>query len=353
MSRLVSLSCVVCIALVCVSAAVAAPIHPDEVKEQNEIYQRWWETDLEWRFEKLPASSQVEENRMPWAGYIYPDRAGGCTNVLRKYDWAFNGRRGLASGFERQDIEEHKEETTRRAGLLGLRTRWVNETPDWAGHCNGWTAAAIRHAEPENNVTRNGVVFRPSDIKGLLAELYVYSSIETLGGVNESAVNPGTLHVVLGNWLGLGKHTIGMDNTLGKEVWNYPIYSYKSTSARRGNFVDVRTNIGFVGNLDREYDRAPRSLKYMSLSYRLELDDEGKIIGGVYYRGSSRLDLLWVPLQPVQGGEEGHEDGNPHLKAKEVLALWRDSVPAEKRNQWYNINPTSEDAIVDDEGEQE
>jgi hypothetical protein len=54
--------------------------------------------------------------------------------------------------------------------------------PDWSGHCNGWTSAAIRHAEPQQSVVRNGVVFTPSDIKGLLAELYIYNDVEDLSG---------------------------------------------------------------------------------------------------------------------------------------------------------------------------
>jgi hypothetical protein len=340
-----------CVVTVLTGTVVAAPIGEQELEDITASYKRWWDTDLEMNFEKLPKNGMVEKSRMPWSGHIYPDRAGGCVNVLRKYDQAFHGGYGKTSGYERHDIAIHRTQvSTSRRGFLG-RSYSSNSygTPHWAGHCNGWTAAAIRHAEPEHNVTRNGVVFRPSDIKGLMAELYVYGDIEMIGGSYEYAVNAATLHLALTNWVAKG-HTIGMDNSLGKEIWNYPIYSFKSSSAKRGDRqVEVRTNLGFVNSTDREYDQAPKRYKFMFFHYWLDLDEAGKIVGGGYYNDSNRIDLLWVPLQPAKGGSEGNKEGNPHLDPKEVLALWRDSVSEEARENWYNINPWPEDAIVDDE----
>jgi len=345
----------ICVFAVLTSTAAAWPIGEEELKDITESYKRWWDTDLEMNFESLPKSGMVGKHRIPWAGHIYPDRAGGCYNVLRKYDMAFHGGRLLSASFERHDIAIHRTSVSvTRRGLFGRSySRPSYGTPHWAGHCNGWTAAAIRHAEPQNNVTRNGVVFRPSDIKGLMAELYIYCDIELLGGAYEGSVNPATLHLMLTNWVAKG-HPIGMDNTLGREIWNYPIYSFKSNSAKRGDReVEVRTNIGFVNSTNQEYDKAPKRYKFLSFHYALELDESGKIVGGYYYRDSSQIDLLWAPLQPTKGGTDGNKEGNPHLDPKEVLALWRDSVPEEARNNWYNINPWPEDAIVDPEEEKE
>ena len=50
-------------------------------------------------------------------------------------------------------------------------------------------------------------------------------------------------------------------------------------------------------------------------------------------------------LKPIQGGEKGNEAGNPHLDVKEVLAIWRESVPEEARSKWFNIDPTDEDRL--------
>jgi hypothetical protein len=316
-------------------------IRQDEVDYQNQCYKRWWNSELNWKFDELPTKGVVSAGRLPYAGFIYPDGNGGTMSAMRKYDRAFHRGRSLAASYEQRDIEVHKEE--QRVGLFRLRVRY--ETPNWHGHCNGWVAAAIRHAEPQKSVTRNGVVFTPSDIKGLLAELYIYSDTEFLGGI-DPAINPATMHVVLANWLGMGSYPIGMDTTVGEEVWNYPIYSYAYAATKRSErVVDVNMNIAYVDATNREYDKAPRTRKYKRFHYRLNLDREGNIVGGRYYGDSSRIDMLWAPLQPAQGGQEGNESGNPHLDVKTVLAIWRDSVPEEVRRRYPNIDPTDEDRM--------
>jgi len=339
------------IVLTFAAIAAAAPIRQQEVDQQNKAFKRLWGTNLVWKFDELPSRAMLPKWRIPYAGHIWPDNAGGVTYPIYKYDRAFHRGRGLAAAYERRDIAIHQEDQTRRGGLLGLRMVTRRGTPHWAGHCNGWTAAAIRHAEPRKNVVRNGVVFTPADIKGLLAEIYVFSETEFLGGI-DSAINPGTLHVVLCNWLGRGSHPIGMDTTVGKEVWNYPIYGYTSTSARRGpNQVEVKVNIGYTYMLDREVDRAPTNYRFMYLHYMLDLNDKGQIVGGRYFYDSNRIDMLWVPLRPTQGGTRGNEKGNPYINVDTVLAMWRESAPAELRDKWYVVDPAPEDRILDHQEE--
>ena len=115
-------------------------------------------------------------------------------------------------------------------------------TPHWHGHCNGWTAAAIRHAEPKQSVNRNGVVFTPADIKALLAEIYIYNDTQMLDG-DGSYINAGTFHILLANWLGRGKHPIGMEADPGKEKWNYPIYGYSMTFAKQIGRASCRERV--------------------------------------------------------------------------------------------------------------
>jgi hypothetical protein len=327
-------------------AAKAGWLSRNEIKTQNEIFKQWWGSELQWRFDELPLKGKVPAFRMPYAGYIYPDKQGGCAYALRRYDMAFNRGMGSAAAFERHDIAIHKDKVERPGGLFGLMTVRRLDTPDWAGHCNGWTAAAIRHAEPRKSVRRNGVVFTPADIKALLAELYVYNDTITLGGDGGGVVHPATLHVVLANWLGRGSHPIGMDSSVGKEVWNYPIYGYSAAAASRsGRRVEVRMNLGYVYMLDQEFQRAPKNNRFLGFHYSLELDSAGRIIGGDYYPDSQRLDMLWVPRQLFQGGATGNKPGNPYVSAKEVLAMWRESTPEDVRKQWWNIDPTEADRI--------
>ena len=57
--------------------------------------------------------------------------------------------------------------------------------------------------------------------------------------------------------------------------------------------------------------------------------------------------MLWMPLRPKSGGEKGNERGNPHINIDEVLAIWRESVPAELRSAWTHVDPALQDRLSD------
>jgi hypothetical protein len=328
-------------------------IRKDELEYQQEAFQHWWGQPLNLKLADLPAEGKVPDFRVPYAGHDYPDRGGGTVVALMKYDRAFN-RSDSASEWERRDVRAHRNgrsDDEFRRGLFGRIIRARNRVPSWYGHCNGWTAAAIRHAEPQMNVVRNGVVFTPADIKGLLAEMYMYSASEHLGGLDE-AINPGTFHLSLGNWLGLGSLPVGMETALGEVVINYPIYQYKAKLNKlQYRQYEVQNTITYVLNTGREFNKGPQQSRTMFFHYVLDVNTDGEITGGRYYGDSARLDMLWTPLKPVQGGEKGNERGNPHMDIKEVLALWRESVPEDLRKKWLNVDPTDEDRILP-EGEE-
>jgi hypothetical protein len=328
------------------SHSLGATIPEERVEAQNEIFQRYWGTDFVWKFDELPDKARVADFRVPYSGYIYPDSAGGTIRVLRKYDQAFNAGRNAAAAHEQWDTTAYRKPVYRRSGLFGRRSTTVMVTPHWHGHCNGWTAASIRHAEPKKSVTRNGVVFSPAEIKALLAEIYIYNENANLAGF-DSSMNAGEFHTVITNWLGRGSHPVGMEADPGKEKWNYPIYGYATSSARRSSRqVDVRMTIAYAKNSRGEFQQSPRIEYKRYFHYALNLNDQGEIIGGYFYRGSSMIDLLWVPLRPKQGRQKGNERGNPHVDVDQVLALWRDSVPPDTRNKWAVVDPPKDDRIV-------
>ena len=100
-------------------------------------------------------------------------------------------------------------------------------------------------------------------------------------------------------------------------------------------------------NTNRELDKAPPNyFRQLVFHYVLDLNEEGEIRGGRYYGDSNQVDMLWTPLQPYQGGHEKNKRGNPHLDVKEVLAIWRESVPEELRKKWLNVDPTEEDRVL-------
>lgn len=340
--------------LIMITAASGQNVNPKELEHAKTFYRQCWGTDMIWKFDELPEKGTVPASRVPYSGYIYPDLGGGTVHALQKYDRAFNRGRYSASAHERWDTSAYQQPTQvqERGGLFGMRMRSVTrmQTPTWYGHCNGWAAAAIRHAEPQHSVVRNGVTFRPADIKGLLAEIYIYSESEMIAGAYDYVVNPATLHVSLANWLGRQSHPVAMESTPGTERWNYPVYSYAYAYARRGSKnVEVKLTIGYIHSSDSEYDKSPRIKRKKYFHYALNLDDAGNVTGGSYYGDSSRIDLLWIPLPPVQGGTEGNERGNPYVNVQEVLKLWQDSVSPETIARWVNVDPKHEMTVAEND----
>ena len=335
-----------------------------ELDYQKQNFKQWWGIELVRKLDDLKAEGKVPDFRVPYSGHDYPDKGGGTDartgrgpSAMGKYDLAFHDGRGLAVAWERQDVSGRKNrpggrrrerlmDPTRPVGLFErLRSR---RAQGWYGHCNGWTAAAMRHAEPQKSVTRNGIVFTPSDIKALLAEVYMYADTEFLGG-EDPVINPGVFHVALANWLGRGSHPVGMDNTLGRPTFNYPIHKYRTAIKKlSATEAEVKLWATRAVNTTSEHDKSPRKDETDFFHYVLELDAEGRITGGRYYDDSERIDMLWAALKPTQGGEKGNERGCPHIDTKEVLAIWRASVPEDLRKKWLNIDPTEEDRLVDD-----
>lgn len=332
-------SCTLIVALI-VAAAPADAIPRAEVEKQNTVFEAQWNDQFEWNFEKLPTKGGVPKERIPYSGYIYLDKWGGTREALLKYDAAFNANQGYpATSWEESDTAEAK----KRSGFLFSQMKNV-----WYGHCNGWAAAAIRHTEPQHSVEVNGVEFTPADIKGLLAEIYMYNDHEMLAGEN-TLLNPGTLHAILANWLGRGSHPVAMDSDPEEEKWNYPIYAFASGSAKRSEFqVEVKTNMMFARDSeDREFDKSPRLHGMKSFHYMLNLNPRGDIVGGYYFDDSDRIDFVWVPLRPKPSGEKGNENGNPHVDVAKVLAIWRKSVSRVDRRQWLIVDLGEEDRAVE------
>ena len=328
-------------------ASLGGAIPKTDVQEQNQIFERFWGTDFVWKFDDLPAKGGASEERVPYSGAIYLDKYGGTASVLRKYDRAFHGGRMLATAYEQWDTSTFQEPVSQPGGLFGRRQVMRMGTPNWHGHCNGWAAATIRHAEPKQSVTRNGVVFSPADIKALLAELYIYNDVADLSGSNAN-IQAGLFHAVVANWLGRGAHPLGMEADPGREKWNYPAFTFSSSSKKRSERqVEVKLDLAYAKESQGEYQQSPRIQRTKSFHYRLDLNASGEIVGGEFYGDSARIDMLWVPLCPKAPKQPGNERGNPNIKVETILAIWRDSVSEETRKQWLVADPAREDRVTD------
>ncbi len=231
----------------------------------------------------------------------------------------------------------------------------------WWGLCHAWAPAALLEPEPQHAVTVGGVRFEVADIKALIVTVYDRNNAMMVGGrcnaemidhdVNGSDantecmdVNPGTLHVVLTNFLGLNDLALVEDRTAGRQVWNQPLAGYKVTKQAKVTNTAANACVGATGN-KWTFNTAAKSLYEVRLTtdylvegnastrplgmdgyvshdeyhYILELGATGKIIGGKYCTDSveNHPDFLWAPT----GVATSSYGRNPHVDLAKVRAL--------------------------------
>lgn len=213
----------------------------------------------------------------------------------------------------------------------------------WWGLCHAWVPAAILEPRPLRSVTHNGVTFHVADLEALIIAAYNRAPADMIGGrcnagtsdvpverdehgrpvdVNCHDTNPGSLHVIVTNYLGLQHRGFAMDRTFDYEVWNQPVVGYEITRQREITAVQANQLLGREGeayayNPDaRRFYDVHMSLRWVTeshasmtpadtarytrtdyLTYILEIDENDRIIGGEWYGNSrsSHPDFLWNP----------------------------------------------------------
>ncbi|MFW7382225.1 MAG: hypothetical protein ACOH5I_25720 [Oligoflexus sp.] len=221
------------------------------------------------------------------------------------------------------------------------------EIPSWYGLCHGWAPASVNFQEPQPITVQaiNGVEvpFGSSDIKALLTYYQQYKGNRSVKNYfmsercNESfkeldemlknqeiteeeyhnrrnqgsckGVNAGAFHLVLTNELGIKQEPIIADVTRDAEVMNYPIHSYQtevleetegaSDTAAAGTVreVKVRTSIEHSLSTLAKWEAFEPATKKRIYEYVLEIDADGKIIGGEWVT-DERPDFLWRQTVP-------------------------------------------------------
>ncbi len=152
---------------------------------------------------------------------------------------------------------------------------------DWWGHCNAWSAAAIKTPEPRattsvaSQKTHTNLPFGVGQQKGLLTELWMESGSIFIGETdkaNEATkdviypvnlealtpeqrktydaywdLTPRTFLLVFMNYIGVKKVGVVIDRFTGSEVWNQPVSGYRILPVRpsdvSGNKVFFRVKI--------------------------------------------------------------------------------------------------------------
>jgi hypothetical protein len=234
----------------------------------------------------------------------------------------------------------------------------------WWGTCHAWTPSSLLVPEPQHAVVMNGVTFDVADIKALIQNTYDSAEAVQLGGhcnsmalthdVNGSAnedcadVNPGSLHVILTNFLGVTQLPLIEDRSADGEVWNQPVVGYDVTKLEPVTAAVANNCVGQTGdtwtyNPDaKELHEVRVTVSYISegfpsatpvgfqnnilndkYHYILELNAEGKIFGGRFCTDSTNthVDFLWSPTG-------AHKPTNPSVKVANVNELVAKSIAA-------------------------
>ncbi|MEN9811128.1 MAG: hypothetical protein RLZZ488_2695 [Pseudomonadota bacterium] len=318
------------------------------------------QTLLERRFDKLKMAAEATREKRPWSDSYWPNYRGGLA-------WRWNAPSA-------PDFKSYPLPTKEQFSKMSLKQRlelspaekydiltgnWNFPLVDyerkrndpghekWRGLCNGWAAASAHFKEPRPVVVKSSegleVPFGASDIKALLA---IYMAQFADGGVrlvgarcNTQAkpgwettgdtgfpqalsecqdVNPGSFHLLLANYVGEWSKPLVGDLVNGAEVWNYPIFEYKSYvlgeqgptagKAAPGTVreLKIQTDVRFKIEIDppnlqnfNETGQQDVGDYYVSYQYFLELNSAGEIIGGEWI-SPLHPDFMWTQSVPAE-----------------------------------------------------
>jgi hypothetical protein len=198
-------------------------------------------SDLINTLDDLPKSG--EANKIPWAGSYWPTykdsindpwEGAGTKPPSQKYAEAFNydttqvmDHVSLHHGIDSQSHRRSCINNSRCTDNTGTCSKQSgNNTgyciPTWFGIIHAWAPASILLAEPKHEVELNGVNFKVNDTKALISLIYNRTVTRFI-----SLTNPGTLHLLLANYLGIRHASFVEDRTWDYEVWNQPLRGYR------------------------------------------------------------------------------------------------------------------------------
>lgn len=215
---------------------------------QAEIVELAWDETLpdEVVEPEPPARLGAWAAHQPWSGWWWPATSAvrgphlfDANGPLAKYD-RFVERSGRGNP---GTLEWERRE-------LWLTGRFGGLT--WAGHCNGWAAAALLEAEPAEPREIGGVAFGVADLKGLLASYHFADAATWLHG-GEADLSPVDFHGRLLYWLGNDKKgfVLTFRPAGDEEVWSYPAYRFElvtSPDPLEPDVTHVRATVWLADN---------------------------------------------------------------------------------------------------------
>ncbi len=230
----------------------------------------------------------AEASLLPWQGFWWPRKSMPMLAPLLKYDQFVQARTNINPGTVAWENQHH--------AYHGVK---------WSGHCNGWAAASILHAEPilQKTDLMSGVIFSVSDQKGILSEADYCISAAFFGNRNNGAGNNGDIrpelfHKTLLYYIGSLHKPIIMDYRSDSSVDNHVVSGYTMRMNLEGeNSYDVTTTLSMHGYDNLPSDSPGVARPYTRVyHYNLQTDGAGNPIGGKWI--SDNPDFMWVPLTP-------------------------------------------------------
>ena len=322
-------------------------------------------------FNQVPLSGKLNDNRLAWSETYWPSNKGGIAYRWNSKDpqpfkYKFKTKAqlqkmtlkemGELSPAELYDIAQgdYSYNLTRKT-----LSQFTSNDLWWEGICHGWSLAAANYPEPSPVIVQNKdgirVPFGSSDVKGLLAMHDAYNSMGAYTRVGERCnirgkvpgeedprdgqiphpteeefeseacrdVNAGAFHVVITNMIGIHSKSFVADIDRMNDIWNQPIYSYKSSvlgeEAVSGEhhsqgierrvrmttrmvygeelqfYTPERAQTGMTNFVQKKpvTGTANQAFRHKDYEYILELDMSGNIVGGEWI-SATRPDFLWV-----------------------------------------------------------
>ncbi|NRA67806.1 MAG: hypothetical protein HRU19_25215 [Pseudobacteriovorax sp.] len=294
---------------------------------------------IETTFSNLPLKASLE--RIPWSGHFWPTHKGGIARRWQTrsqaYPWQYaspNLSQLKAMTATQINNLSPTEKYDIYRGLYSYpltnkeRARTGPEKPKWWGICHGRSSASLIHSEPNATRVTNAdgiaITFTASDLKALLSHAHAkvdrerprwryigFRCNDTVSNSTESSnpkcndTNAGGFHLALVHQIAKLRQGFILDKTRDAEVWNRPVFAYHSVieSKRAPSPNAAETAIEeYVLHTDVEVTemaqpnirplRGANVVKTLSYRYTIEVDKEGKVVGGAWLSWQ-RPDFLW------------------------------------------------------------
>jgi hypothetical protein len=196
---------------------------------------------------------------------------------LMKFDLYIYKRLVKAHGSAPEDLITKTAENELKIHYIDSPNHPRADSAGYAGKCNGWSYSTFDNAEPAKEKVLEGILFKPADIKAILATLYTAADLfvsdkDAIGMAVRADMSgkdytearndvlPHTLIKALQQNIGKKKKPLLADMDPEEGVWNHPVFAYdvkitkKTTTTIEGQvtltYADDQTDANRDGRID-------------------------------------------------------------------------------------------------------